>query len=331
MDYYKHCCPVCKKQFEKDDDIVVCPECGTPHHRECFEQTGHCFYEDRHKDETFTFGTDDNTQDSGNNDDGVVCIYCKHKNPEGSKFCNNCSMPLSPVSADRNNQSSTASSSGQQGEAPVYKTFTFDPLGGVPADEDIGEGVTAGEAAKFVKTSTPFYTRLFLQIKKFDRSRFSLAGLLFSGCWMLYRKMYKRGAFVLFLMALCIFAQLYITTHYTNLINEYIETATSNSFFMTAETVTKTEQFIRGLDAKELIALGTLFISTMGQYAISIVCGICGNRWYYNHCVKKISEIKKQSDTKEAADTQLQTKGGVNFALAVCVVVTYVIINFFLM
>ena len=34
MSIYNNCvCPVCKKQFEDGDDIVVCPECGTPHHR----------------------------------------------------------------------------------------------------------------------------------------------------------------------------------------------------------------------------------------------------------------------------------------------------------
>ncbi len=29
-------CPVCMKKFTETDDIAVCPECGTPHHRECY-------------------------------------------------------------------------------------------------------------------------------------------------------------------------------------------------------------------------------------------------------------------------------------------------------
>lgn len=48
MDFYKYKCPVCNKQFKEGDDIVVCPECGTPHHRECYEQEEHCFYQDKH-------------------------------------------------------------------------------------------------------------------------------------------------------------------------------------------------------------------------------------------------------------------------------------------
>lgn len=35
-------CPVCQKGFEKGDDIVTCPECGTPHHRECYKEIGGC-------------------------------------------------------------------------------------------------------------------------------------------------------------------------------------------------------------------------------------------------------------------------------------------------
>ena len=40
--YEKYKCPVCNQQFSRDDDIVTCPECGTPHHRECYGLTGHC-------------------------------------------------------------------------------------------------------------------------------------------------------------------------------------------------------------------------------------------------------------------------------------------------
>lgn len=35
-------CPVCRAPFGENDDIVVCPECGTPHHRACWERKGCC-------------------------------------------------------------------------------------------------------------------------------------------------------------------------------------------------------------------------------------------------------------------------------------------------
>lgn len=41
-------CPYCLKPFEEGDDVVVCPECGTPGHRACWKQNGHCLYENKH-------------------------------------------------------------------------------------------------------------------------------------------------------------------------------------------------------------------------------------------------------------------------------------------
>ena len=35
MDFTKYTCPVCGETFQNGDDVVVCPECGAPHHREC--------------------------------------------------------------------------------------------------------------------------------------------------------------------------------------------------------------------------------------------------------------------------------------------------------
>lgn len=41
-------CPVCRKRFGRDDEIVVCPECGTPHHRACWNSLNHCGVEEFH-------------------------------------------------------------------------------------------------------------------------------------------------------------------------------------------------------------------------------------------------------------------------------------------
>lgn len=41
-------CPYCQKPFEEGDDVVVCPECGTPVHRHCWAEVGHCINEDKH-------------------------------------------------------------------------------------------------------------------------------------------------------------------------------------------------------------------------------------------------------------------------------------------
>ena len=46
--YENNSCPVCGKQFQPGDDIVTCPECGTPHHRACYRELGHCAHQALH-------------------------------------------------------------------------------------------------------------------------------------------------------------------------------------------------------------------------------------------------------------------------------------------
>ena len=35
-------------EFNDSDDIVVCPECGTPYHRDCYKQVGECINTELH-------------------------------------------------------------------------------------------------------------------------------------------------------------------------------------------------------------------------------------------------------------------------------------------
>ena len=41
-------CAICGSYLFDDDDIVYCPECGAPHHRDCYNTVGHCGKEDMH-------------------------------------------------------------------------------------------------------------------------------------------------------------------------------------------------------------------------------------------------------------------------------------------
>ena len=82
MEFTQYKCPVCNEQFKSGDDIVVCPECGAPHHRECYENNGHCFYEDKHS-EDFSFEEiySENKVDSESTENGtVICKKCGFEN-----------------------------------------------------------------------------------------------------------------------------------------------------------------------------------------------------------------------------------------------------------
>lgn len=327
MEYYNYRCPVCEKDFDKDSDIVVCPECGTPHHRECYEEIGHCFFGDKHKED---FYYKSYIEEKTKENEKLICPVCGSENEKDSRFCQQCGVATQNYAAyDRHSEeenkeqdapysppSDTESPFTHHTPPPNYTTFTFDPMGGLKAEDEIGEGVTVGECAKFVKTSTPFYSRLFHQIHTIGRSRFSFSGFIFSGGWLLYRKMYKLGALITALLALFIITDLYITTFYSELIIQLNQVSQSSFWFAQAENTITLQEFIMSLDTEDITVLIIGYLAEMGHLAIRVLCGIFGNRWYRKHCLKKITSIKSAADSKETADSQLQTKGGVNTALA---------------
>ena len=46
--YYGCPCEGCGKPLTLRDDIVVCPDCGAPYHRDCYEKLGRCIHAPAH-------------------------------------------------------------------------------------------------------------------------------------------------------------------------------------------------------------------------------------------------------------------------------------------
>ena len=46
--YYGCPCEGCGKPLTLQDDIVVCPDCGAPYHRVCYEKLGRCIHSPAH-------------------------------------------------------------------------------------------------------------------------------------------------------------------------------------------------------------------------------------------------------------------------------------------
>ena len=42
--YYGCPCEGCGRPLALTDDIVVCPDCGAPYHRTCYEKLGRCIH-----------------------------------------------------------------------------------------------------------------------------------------------------------------------------------------------------------------------------------------------------------------------------------------------
>lgn len=100
MRYSGYKCDGCGKAFNEDDDIVVCPECATPQHRECYNEKGGCVNAHLHSEdfqwqgEKTALPTEPQKEEIApaeiRND--LICPNCHHANPHGSTECQKCGM-----------------------------------------------------------------------------------------------------------------------------------------------------------------------------------------------------------------------------------------------
>ena len=362
MEFTQYTCPVCNEKFQNGDDVVVCPECGAPHHRSCYEKENRCFFQDRHKEHFSYESLFEQTQEQAQQNprpqgfedfESIICPVCFLKNPKGSQSCARCGTDLrmeNPAANPNNqqrqqnqppfgeqNQQTNNPFGNQQNEPPNRMPFGFgvsgipnyDPLAGLDSKEELGDNVSAGEAAKFTGKNTPYFSLVFRRLRKQNKSKFSFAAFIFSGIYFLYRKMYGIG--ILFTLLVIV----------TNVLSTFVM-MTPEWSSCARELVSLSPNDIMSSSGTFAVLLKMLyfylpFLLNGVRYVIMLVSGLTANRLYYTHSIKKINQIKNDNKEKNADELhqKLEEGGGVNLPLALSFGITMLVIsyicNFFLM
>ena len=93
MKYTGNICKGCGEAFDDNDDVVVCPECGTPQHRECYDKENKCVCAHLHG-EAYTWQGKVNNESPLPKEkaETVSCPNCGYENPKGTPVCKQCGM-----------------------------------------------------------------------------------------------------------------------------------------------------------------------------------------------------------------------------------------------
>lgn len=187
-------CPVCQKAFTDHDDIVVCPDCGTPYHRTCWPADNRCVFAAKHGT-GYEWKPEAGAQAES---EGIVCPSCGAANPPAARFCCQCGAPVSEqpprvrVSPQGPRSESAGGAGAQQAreqQAPNYRVYQLHP------DDEI-EGVKARDWAAFFGPSAPYYLLRFQAMAATGRKFcVSLSAFLFGPLYFLYRKAWKPAVF----------------------------------------------------------------------------------------------------------------------------------------
>lgn len=328
--YEGYICPVCKSKFTVTDDIVACPECGAPHHRECWKQEGRCHFEADHgtpqqwkRPEESTYEAPVLPTSQQQEDDSVkFCTNCGHKNPKYAEFCSRCGQHL--ISDDWSSQNGSAQHNPPPGYSPFnqspfgsgtypgsygeYMPFhipSFDPYGGAPHDDKI-QDICAEEFVYYIGNNSAYYIPRFFKMSHTDsRASWNWAAFLFTPYWLLYRKNYVAGSIVLLLSVLQSFINVFIFAN-------YIDTSTYDSINQSVNALIEKGNYTICL---------VLILLYAASLLIKIIFGLIGNNLYMRTSVSRIQKIRKKYEGNIAYlkdvsyHQELTTAGGVSLIL----------------
>ena len=342
MDYKGLKCPVCGKAFTADDDIVVCPQCGAPYHRECYVKAGKCVYSELHGTGRAWRPPARRGAAPEQDDDLPRCPRCGAKNAKSALFCAHCGLPLSPNGPSPYNAPfprNSAQENGQQNSPRPPESgfpggpfpFQYDPLGGVNPNEPI-DGVPASEMAQFVQSNTQYYLPAFINLNRFGRNRFNFSAFLFTGLWMLYRKQYRKGAIFAAIPAVLWFAYFYICRFLTDpILTRLLERAgiSQSDPFDSSQRLALFQQFY-ALPSGQRLLLLVPDLLLLVLFVFKLIVGFGGNRMYLKYCAENTKAIHSEASDPTSVSIRMQEKGGINTALAACLAICWFIAFLFL-
>ncbi len=281
-------CPVCNENFNPEDDIVVCPLCGTPHHRECYKKNGECAHSEKHSD--------------GYRWEHIQTAVT----PENEE---NPVPPFNPYTAqqgeahDSHNAASTVFWANQQNPFDAYP-------------KELCEGVATEEAAEFVQMNAFKYLQNFFY-QKSGKKTFNWAAFFFAPYWFFYRKLYKLG--VIFLSVILLISVVFslfpsvqqFNTEFYEWKNQYSDYASlSEDEAKTALTEAQ------ALYTRNLSGIALTLVANGLSIGIQILIGFKANKWYYDHTVSKIRQIKTEFAEPELRKLNFYKQGGMSMGKA---------------
>lgn len=275
-------CTSCRSVMKEGEDIVVCPICGSPYHKDCYKAEGKCIRDDLHaSDKEWQPECLDPkvTKDAFNpsvaadsdNPAGITCPMCGTANSPDAAFCSKCGTPVNMSKANPD-------------PTEFFGSFANAFNRSSNADSDV-DGNTVSEYTRYIGSSFMYYLPKFLRFgKSGSKVSFNVWAFFFPNLYFLFRKMNLIGYALLILTTLMSIPSVAITL--------------AQYGYITAPWAL----------SEGFILLNNVF--AILSYVISFICGIFGNWFYYKKAKKDIKKIKAKYEGVAERNNALNVYGG---------------------
>ena len=265
-------CPVCRIPLNEKSDIVVCPVCGTPHHRACYLKYNRCGVESWHSSGFVWNGMlpDEQPEDNPRTEQQEAA---GQSSPQNSSRTKNETVESDPHRAEYPGGTPNSSDSMNEFGSMDMEQF-INQMRNRTMDETRGEdGVSNKELSFFVGKSVMHYSQAFsvfraptLPGQKKRHIFFNFCSGMFAPVHQFYRKMDMAGIVLLILELIY-----YVPTVF----------------------------YTMGMGSIDVLRNIQIVASVLNFIAMITMC-LFGDYIYYRLCVKRIKKIRMSFDDGNA-------------------------------
>ena len=261
-------CPVCNRFFGEDDDIVFCPECGTPHHRDCYKAVGHCVNRGLHASGYSYYSENkpaEEKEEKTQQEDKISSIFENFKSDE-----NDGKSVVEPIGFP--NLINTDS---------VYEK-----------DDQKIDGESVADFAAAIRTNAPRFINLFKDFEYGKRkTSWNWGAFFFGSLYLFFRKMYKHAmafmaAFVGVVYASC-FAITKVAPLYVEAVKKFADLYAQNKL--------TNEDMMKLANVSEMSKANAVLYITLGIILVlRVIQALYADRFYKSTLTEIIKNVNNQ-------------------------------------
>lgn len=336
MRYENTICDGCKKIFKENDDVVVCPVCGTPQHRECYEKNGGCVNSKLHETgfswHGENFSKNEEVPQKQTGEAALVCPACGHSNPPGTPACEVCGQKFTFFGVNlleheiKINEEINEEEKAEEEIRGIRESIQNGTGTGADIERmlDARARIVAPGLSKeqeqevlcshpikrvlvFISANALRYVNKFRKIEARGGLTWNWAAFFFSPYWFFYRKLYKLGSVFLTL-------RLVLSIVAIPLADKFSSATQSLYDIMQNVTSTSDPSFVAAYNALSQAAIPIYIISGI-TILLAVVSALIADRVYKKYVTKSLTEAAQYHDPLEFSQFFLN-RCGVNALVA---------------
>lgn len=294
---YENCiCPYCGEPLLETEDLAVCPDCGTPHHRACYKEHGQCANYDKHSAGFEWLPPVRENPDPAQQQpaDMVACMNCGALSAAGLRFCDQCGAPLGyprPAEAE-----------GAAQQDPSMLPYILEEA--IRSDQKM-DGFSIKDWIVYIASNVGYYLYCFkVQDNSGRKFSFTWSAMLFPTAYFLYRKVWG-AAVAAFGAGLLMRIPAFVTI--------YLLPLGINLGFTTAFWNNATNLF-------SLLSIAINFC--WGMFAVYL---------YRRSAVRKMTSLRNNCGSEQEFSARLRTIGGPSWPAVLLLLAPFAILVTFMM